>query len=27
LARDAAVEAYGPQGLHGAVLIALNKKK
>jgi len=26
LARDASVEAYGPQGLHGAVLITLNKK-
>jgi hypothetical protein len=27
LARDASVATYGPQGLHGAVLITLNKKK
>ncbi|MBS1627549.1 MAG: hypothetical protein JSR09_06610 [Bacteroidetes bacterium] len=27
LARDASVETYGPQGLHGAVVITLNKKK
>jgi len=27
LARDASIATYGPQGLHGSVLITLNKKK
>ncbi|MBS1580247.1 MAG: hypothetical protein JST29_11455 [Bacteroidetes bacterium] len=27
LARDASIATYGPQGLHGAVIITLSKKK
>ena len=27
LGRNASIEAYGPQGLHGSVLITLQKKK